>query len=132
MDIKSFVIRINEDGSYTFVDKKDEEAFKRTLSFLNKNKNIKTLELSLKTTEENSTDKQINFFNLLCRKISLESGDDYMYIKALLLNNSGFKLIEEVPKEEFQPIIDKTIFLAKEYFNIDISINPNNNHIEIN
>ena len=43
MEIKSFKVKIDDLGNYQFIDKKDEEAFKRTLSFLSKTKNIEKM-----------------------------------------------------------------------------------------
>ena len=130
MEIKSFKVKIDDLGNYQFIDKKDEEAFKRTLSFLSKTKNIEKLELCIKSIEEDPTEKQFKFLRILFRKIAEESGEDYSSIKQNIIQRLGYQDLDDVPKEKVNELIELSIYIAKEYFNLNVHINPNNNNIE--
>lgn len=132
MEIKSFKVKIDDLGNYQFIDKKDEEAFIRTLSFLSKSKGIEKLELSLNTIEVNSTAKQQELFKILCRKISQASGQySYEHVSNSFLSYFGYSEIENFPKEKYNELLELSIAMANEEFNLNISINQENNHIEI-
>ena len=132
MIIKSAVITFDEKGEFRFIDSKDEEAFKRTLSFLNRTKNIKEVELSISTIEDDSTEKQKELFKILCREISQASGQySFENVQLAFLSYFGYSDINDFPKESFNELLDYSVALANEVFEIEVSINPKNNHIEI-
>lgn len=130
MEIKSLNIKINEDGKFSFIDLRQEESLYKLLKFLKNNKNIDTLNVRFYTKEQTITDKQVKLFNILCSKIATEAGDDFDSIKIHLIQNSGFSNLE-LNNDQFQFLLENSIRIAKEFYNIDLSIDPETNHIEI-
>lgn len=131
MEIKVFKINIKEDGTYSFLDKRDQQAFNRTLVFLNK-QGINKIELCLNTIEEDSTDRQRKLFKVLCQKISQESGMySYQNVALSFLSYFGFSSIDEFPKDKYNELLELSVAMANEIFNVNVRINPDNHHIEI-
>ncbi len=131
MEIKSFKIKIDYDGSFQFLDERDRKAFVRTLSFLHQRKDVKVLELNIALIEEKSTVKQQNLFKLLCRKMNESSTYPYEVIYSSFLEYFGYDKIEDFPKERYNELLEYAIMMAQNQFGMQISISEDNNHIEI-
>lgn len=131
MDIKVFKIKINEDGTFNFIDKKDQVAFGRTLQFLKQRKGVDTLELSLALIETKTTERQRNLFKVLCRKISEASHNSYSDVELAFLSYFGYGDIDSFPKDKFNELLTYAEALSNEVFGVGVKINYDNNHIEI-
>jgi len=132
MEVKICKVFINDDGSFRFIDKRDEEAFNRTLLFLKKNKGVNKVELVINTIEEDSTDRQKKLFIVLCKKICQETTQySFETVMNSFLSYFGFSSIHDVPKERFNELIEFSVSMSNELFNVEVRVNPDNHHIEI-
>lgn len=131
MDIKVFKIKINDDGTFRFIDEKDLVAFGRTLQFLKQRKGVDTLELSLSLIETKITERQKNLFKILCRKINEASQHSYQEVEIAFLSYFGYHDLESFPKDKFNELLIYAEALSNEVFGVGVKINYDNNHIEI-
>jgi hypothetical protein len=131
MIVKSATIKLNDDGSFSFITSREEESFKRTISALTKKGTFKA-ELTLNLIYEESTQRQCNLFKMICRKISEASAMyDYNIVYSSILQYFGYNNIEDFPKDKFNDLLEISIMTAREAFGVEIKINPENHHVEI-
>lgn len=129
--MKSFKIKILENGDFDFLDNNDKRVFKALLLHLFKNK-ITNVELSISEIENDISKKQINLFNVLVSLVKKETGQDEKTIEESLVQNydKNKKYIAQITKEEFTDFLESCFHFVQEFFFINVNID-NNGHLKI-
>lgn len=122
--MKSFVIKVFENGTYQFSDSQDEASFRRLLSFAAK-KGITELTLDVKQYNSGTTDKQRAYYNLIIGVIAQQSGHDRAEVKAQI-NPEGLD-IYALDNKEFSELLEKAFYIANEFFNVNIGLDEHGN-----
>ena len=129
--MKSFKIKILENGTYHFLDKNDERVLQTLLSSLYKN-NIRKIEMSFNQVENDISEKQSNLFKVLVNLIKKETGQDEKSIEESLVKNYDKNriFVSQIKKEEFTDFLESCFQFAQEFFSININIDSNG-HLKI-
>lgn len=130
--MKTFVFKI-ENGKSDFIDSKDKAAYRRLILLL-ESKGIKKFKIVVETLDDygNLSESQLNLFMVLVSKISEFSGNDRGTVRTTLEKNLiGNKRVEDLNKSAFSDFIEKAIVFSNEFFDMNISFNPETNYIEI-
>lgn len=114
-----------ENGKPKFVDKQDKASFEKLLSFI-KNKGEKRFLMTISIPNTNITsDKQSVLWNIIKNLIRTESGNDLEDIEQTL--NRSNKSVEDMNKKEFNDLIEYSLSICKEFFDVDIILNEYGN-----
>lgn len=131
--MKTFVFKI-ENGKSDFIDSKDKAAYRRLILLL-ESKGIKKFKIVVETLDDygNLSESQLNLFMVLVSKISEFSGNDRGTVRTTLEKNliGNNKRVEDLSKSEFSDFIEEAIVFSNEFFDMNISFNPETNYIEI-
>lgn len=120
--MKTFLMKHDEKGKPTFLDKKDKAAFELLLSlFKDQNKIFK---MTISELEKRTNEKQIKLWNVLVNLISLETGNDSQTINETLLNNFSKvdNVVSELSNQRFQDLLMFSTNFASEFLNINITL----------
>lgn len=126
--MRDFICKTSDsEKGFDFIDEKDLASFLKLMSFIKK-RGVDKFVISIKEYKKTtSTEKQINFINIMIDKISKESGQDFQSVKKELIGMKSSKSdLEDMTYQEIDLFINEIIIFSRDFFNIDINIDENN------
>lgn len=132
--MKSFIYKIQDDGSVDFLDKQDKAAYERLLSSIKRSgRNKFKVIIQLLDEGKSLSESQKNLFNVLIDKISDYSGNDFNTVRETLVKNILVnKDVDDLNHSEFNGFLEAIIVFCNDFFNLNVSFNSETNYVEIN
>lgn len=115
----------DENGKPKFIDKQDKASFEKLLSFYKMKGEKKFLMTISIPNMDMATEKQSKLWNVIKNLIHAESGNDLDTIESTL--NKTKKSVKEMTKKEFYDLLEYSLSICKEFFDVEIVLNKFNN-----
>lgn len=117
-----------------FNDSEDEKKYIRFIENLSKylkQHKKQNFVMSFDLLENKVSNEQIKLWNVLLSLIAKESGNDFYTTKETIQNECNVLNVEELSKEDFSILIEKTILFVNEFFELNIIYNEKTEKFEI-
>ena len=118
--MKDFVMKHDENGKPTFVDKAEKATFESLLLAYKERNSLFIMTISPHVKKINTN--QLKLWKVLLHFISEESGNDWKTVEQTLLDNFSptKRIVEELSNEEFQNLLAFSTNFANEFFGLNI------------